>query len=404
MITPKEYIKNLKKGIITDKMLEDALVSVNKRAKNYRDKKREYKEWCRSTGMYDKYGNIERCEKMQTDMYQKKDALLSLLKPIAIHKEGAGFETVRHYDYESDYEEKLIRAAFAGTLQWDNSFYDYENDFEVNFFDEQLRNQPKYRYYLYYALGDHTYHTPINEEKAEEVSMTYDIPIVPIAPLDTIGQEITDLLSIQFVDKMLDRIVHEPETIQYVVTEPREYPVTKEPDKIYIASNRRKMDPNGLGTYVKGIYCSNVRDAVLFQLSNFNDVNILQYANLDGVRDKAAALVKAYTDSSTAKNATKLRNKVKDHFRISRILSGPVSDFVDIRYIKEHLDAFLEDMQAAAGATSREFAEYISPEIAGWNEKTVVKLYAALHLDELLPEKIRDIPEKKPVLRHRKKR
>ena len=43
MKTPKEYQDNLKKRIITEEMFTDCLYSVNKRAKNYRDKAREYK-------------------------------------------------------------------------------------------------------------------------------------------------------------------------------------------------------------------------------------------------------------------------------------------------------------------------------------------------------------------------
>ena len=41
MRTPKEYADNIKKGIITTSMLEAALYSVNKRAKNYRDAERK---------------------------------------------------------------------------------------------------------------------------------------------------------------------------------------------------------------------------------------------------------------------------------------------------------------------------------------------------------------------------
>ena len=37
MKTPKEYTDNIKNGIITTSMLEAALYSVNKRAKNYRN-------------------------------------------------------------------------------------------------------------------------------------------------------------------------------------------------------------------------------------------------------------------------------------------------------------------------------------------------------------------------------
>lgn len=45
MRTPAAWTKNIRNGIITDEMLEAALFSVNKRAKNYRDKKREYSRY-----------------------------------------------------------------------------------------------------------------------------------------------------------------------------------------------------------------------------------------------------------------------------------------------------------------------------------------------------------------------
>ena len=43
MKTPKHYNDNLKNNIITEEMFSDCLYSVNKRAKNYRDKAHEYK-------------------------------------------------------------------------------------------------------------------------------------------------------------------------------------------------------------------------------------------------------------------------------------------------------------------------------------------------------------------------
>lgn len=43
MLTPKIYTANMRKGIITDEMLASAIYSANKRAKNARDKEREYR-------------------------------------------------------------------------------------------------------------------------------------------------------------------------------------------------------------------------------------------------------------------------------------------------------------------------------------------------------------------------
>ena len=44
MKTPAAYTKNLQNHIITKQMWLDCLYSSNKRAKNWRDKEREYRE------------------------------------------------------------------------------------------------------------------------------------------------------------------------------------------------------------------------------------------------------------------------------------------------------------------------------------------------------------------------
>lgn len=44
MDAPEIFYENLAKGIITYDMLDSALFSLNKRAKNYRDKKRKAKK------------------------------------------------------------------------------------------------------------------------------------------------------------------------------------------------------------------------------------------------------------------------------------------------------------------------------------------------------------------------
>ena len=108
MRTPKEYTDNLKKKIITENMLLDCLYSVNKRAKNYRDKERDYRQYYRRNRYaYDKYGNIDRCQEMKEEYYSKKEKLLSILTPTCIHKEFIGFKRVRIYDYEPEYKKNI---------------------------------------------------------------------------------------------------------------------------------------------------------------------------------------------------------------------------------------------------------------------------------------------------------
>lgn len=103
MKTPREYQKNLQNKIITVQMLDDALWSVNKRAKNWRDKKREYRR-C----LYDKYYNFEKAEVQEREYYNQKDELLSLISPVCIHREDAGYQRTRVYDYEPNYQSRFI--------------------------------------------------------------------------------------------------------------------------------------------------------------------------------------------------------------------------------------------------------------------------------------------------------
>lgn len=78
MKTPAKYTKNLQQGIITDEMLEMALFSVNKRAKNWRDKKREYRNINRYYRGYCRYDNSVKAEQEETTMYHRKEELLSI--------------------------------------------------------------------------------------------------------------------------------------------------------------------------------------------------------------------------------------------------------------------------------------------------------------------------------------
>ena len=104
MKTPKKYTEKLKQGIITKEMLLDCLYSSNKRAKNYRDKEREYREYYRNQRYaYDKYDNEGMARLKKQKYYHQKEKMLSILKPVCIHKELYGYEKKRIYEYEKEY-------------------------------------------------------------------------------------------------------------------------------------------------------------------------------------------------------------------------------------------------------------------------------------------------------------
>lgn len=220
MQTPKEWSENLKKNVITEEMLGAAAYSVNKRAKNCRDKKREYKH------KYDLYHNAEKYEEKENEYYRQKETLLSIVRPVCIHCEHQGFERQRHYDYEQGFFEDLARCLPAGTICWSNSYTkggyrDWDDWGEwyggttTYFFDELLLDKEQTRYYLYYALEDHTYHRPIDEKDVEKYKEKYGIEVQHIGFLDTSGRDIAELASPAFVKKLIALI----QTGQYTYIE-----------------------------------------------------------------------------------------------------------------------------------------------------------------------------------------
>lgn len=215
MKTPKEYQENLNNKIITSKMLEDALYSVNKRAKNYRDAARKSRPYTNRFCAYDTN------DVKKEEMYRYKEKMLSCINPTCVHKEFQGYVRIRVYDYESDYSTKHFQHMLDGTIVWQN--YYIKNDRYDNYYDEDYREpgdivyffdyldleHPIYQYYLYYELGEHSFHTLIDNPKQ------YNLPIAEIGEITTFGDEINDLLSMQFIKKMLKLI--DNKDYQYVV-------------------------------------------------------------------------------------------------------------------------------------------------------------------------------------------
>lgn len=188
-------------------MLDAALYSVNKRAKNWRNKKREYKH-----NRYDYYGNYEKAEINENLMYKKKEKLLSIFPPTCIHKEFFGYERIRVYDYQHHYTKLLTEHALKGDIVWINSYWDYDRDNEVNFFDYEIQDEPIYHYYLFHEMPKHTYHTPIDESDIKK----YDLPVIEIDTIRTDGDDISDLVSVQFVDKLIALIESKDFTFEYI--------------------------------------------------------------------------------------------------------------------------------------------------------------------------------------------
>ena len=65
-------------------------------------------------------------------------------------------------NYEKLYNEK------RNDIVWENSYYDYDRNKEVDFFDYSL-GEKKYLYFLYYEIGEYSFHTPITEEGQKKI-------------------------------------------------------------------------------------------------------------------------------------------------------------------------------------------------------------------------------------------
>ena len=178
MRTPKEYVTNLQNGIITEQMLADCLYSVNKRAKNYRDAAR--------------YSQYDTVRQEMNKFYQYKEALLEYIDPICIHQQPIGRFRMRIYDYEEEYGSHPTRDRV-----WENEYYNYEDDRFVEFYDIEVGDE-RYLYFLYYEVGNRSFHTPISNPEQ------YGLPIVKInSDFQTYGADVADLISPQFVVKVI---------------------------------------------------------------------------------------------------------------------------------------------------------------------------------------------------------
>lgn len=162
MRTPKDFSNNIKQNIITEDMLGACLYSVNKRAKNWRDYVRQLhseldhvRMLYGAQGVEYQWNNIHRAECTRDQYYEYKDLLLSLVDPVAIHMES---------DTASD--------------------------------DSK-------RYYLFYRVGDFSFHRPLDKKDLDKY---LELPQDDIGTLNTHGHEIQDLISVQFVMKVLDVI------------------------------------------------------------------------------------------------------------------------------------------------------------------------------------------------------
>ena len=205
MKTPMLYNDLINEKKITNEIIAECVYYVNKRAKNYRDKIKEYKNG-RSHQHLE--SNIEKAEEEMGKYYQLKEEFLKVFTPNLIHKQFIGEKKKRVYSYEKNYE-KLLKEK-TNDIFWKNSYYDYDKDMEIEFFDYHLGTK-KYLYFLYCEIGEYSFHSPVSEKIAESNT---ELEIQEIDEnFKTHGSKNEGLLSMQFVKKVLELLQSEDYTI-----------------------------------------------------------------------------------------------------------------------------------------------------------------------------------------------
>lgn len=198
MKAPKEFVKNLNSGIITEPMLEMVLYSINKRAKNCRDQKNKYYQIGKESSYRNDYAfkTVEKYKEKENEYYSQKDLILkNILEPICIHMEiVCNSHRVRYYDYEEEFESLKNQAVNFG------GYYDRDEEQYVEFIDV-IEEHTDERYYLFYETENYSFHLPIYN------SNNYNLDVVKIDNLVTKGKDIVDLISVQFCNKVIQMIM-----------------------------------------------------------------------------------------------------------------------------------------------------------------------------------------------------
>ena len=161
--TPKLYSDLLKKKQLTTEMIAECIYSVNKRAKNYRDKVREYRK---SSYHPDLQDNIDNAIAKKVEYYGMKEELLQPFVPIVIHKQFVK-NTKRIYSYDEDYQKILVEK--EGDITWKGNYFDHERCTKIYFFDYQTENN---LYFLYYEISGFSFHKPISEVEAKNSGLS----------------------------------------------------------------------------------------------------------------------------------------------------------------------------------------------------------------------------------------
>ncbi|MBR1466808.1 MAG: hypothetical protein IJ607_10690 [Bacteroidaceae bacterium] len=141
---------------------------------------------------YERYKDSAK-EKM-INLYEKKDFLLThFAAPVCLHKVERK-RKVRRYDDEEEYYQTQKEDIIDRGCYFDRDTWEY-----VEFIDIFISVSD---YYLYYELPGHSFHLPIESREIKNSQLD----IITLDELRNKGEEVGELLSLQFCDKVYNQL------------------------------------------------------------------------------------------------------------------------------------------------------------------------------------------------------
>lgn len=198
MKTPPEWQKLVDNNQLTDEIVASVLHSLNKRAKNHRDKAKD------AAGMMHWRGYAPYAQKSRETALKKKEHYYSLknyilthyMQPVCVHRQNMGKPRVRIYDYEPAFHHLKDE-----DVLWSNSYFDHELGERVYFADVEDMSKPdRFAFFKYWEIDSQGFHSPIREEAVPPHLEVHDLP----QDFYTHGEDIQNLVSVQFCNKVVD--------------------------------------------------------------------------------------------------------------------------------------------------------------------------------------------------------
>lgn len=278
------------------------------------------------------------------EMYERKEKLLSVMSPVCIHVEYQDNRNGKRTTIGRNVEQYL-RYVYTGEIthfggyfnrnayehEYSDYWYDPDDAEYVCFFDHAKQPFRK-AYYLFYVLGEHSFHTPITEDKLVQYP---DLPVIAIDGLITHGEDITDLCSVQFVDRVIALIDSGTYAYEHSDAADQEYvrsAVSADAEKMI--EERRKENADEAVEYFAGMIADAMETHAEKQLQEKAErtaPNEKERKKWDGIarREYESDLRAIRNAVSGSKSSRKKKRQKRASLAVRRMAKGEISVIID---------------------------------------------------------------------------